>query len=273
MALYRTVSMSFWTDAKVVDDFTPEDRYFYLYLFTNPHTNLCGCYEISLRQMVMEIGYSRESVEKLIQRFETVHNVVRYSADTKEMLLLNWNKYNWTRSEKFRKPLLKEIANIKEESFRDYLQKIADGEETEYGIDTTCTDTSDASTNTDSVSKREEAQVVFDLYNETCTDLPKVQKVTDTRIRTAKKRLDDFGLEDVRLCFKKAQESDFLTGRHGDFKASFDWLMKPANMTKVLEGNYDNRGKKQNATSFSNFKQRKTDYDEIERQLIAQSMR
>ena len=46
MAIYRNVSMSFWTDSKVADDFTAEDRYFYLYLFTNPHTNLCGCYEI-----------------------------------------------------------------------------------------------------------------------------------------------------------------------------------------------------------------------------------
>ena len=51
MALYRTIQISFWTDTKIVDDFTPEDKYFYLYLFTNPHTNLSGCYEISKNQM------------------------------------------------------------------------------------------------------------------------------------------------------------------------------------------------------------------------------
>ena len=45
MASYRNISMDFWTDSKVVDDFTPEDRYIYLYCMTNPHTNLCGCYE------------------------------------------------------------------------------------------------------------------------------------------------------------------------------------------------------------------------------------
>ena len=31
MAIYRNVSLSFWEDIKIVDDFTPEDRYFYLY--------------------------------------------------------------------------------------------------------------------------------------------------------------------------------------------------------------------------------------------------
>ena len=48
MASYRNISMDFWTDSKVVDDFTPEDRYIYLYCMTNPHTNLCGCYEVSI---------------------------------------------------------------------------------------------------------------------------------------------------------------------------------------------------------------------------------
>ena len=95
MAIYRNVMMSFWTDRKVADEFTPEDRYFYLYLFTNPHTNLCGCYEISFKQTIAETGYSRDSIENLLKRFETVHNVIRYSAATGELLILNWYKYNW----------------------------------------------------------------------------------------------------------------------------------------------------------------------------------
>lgn len=135
MALYRTISMSFWTDSKVVDDFTPEDRYFYLYLFTNPHTNLCGCYEISTKQVALETGYSRDVVDKLIKRFEAYHNVIRYSPETKEILLLNWYKYNWTKSEKFRKPLLSEISNVKNKEFREYLAKVVNGTEG-YGTDT-----------------------------------------------------------------------------------------------------------------------------------------
>ena len=51
MAIFRQVHTQFWSDPKVLDDMTPEDRYFMLYLMTNPHTNACGCYEISKRQI------------------------------------------------------------------------------------------------------------------------------------------------------------------------------------------------------------------------------
>lgn len=60
MASYRNISMDFWTDSKVVDDFTPEDRYIYLYCMTNPHTNLCGCYEVSIKQIANETGYNND---------------------------------------------------------------------------------------------------------------------------------------------------------------------------------------------------------------------
>ena len=144
MARYRNIHVSFWTDSKIMDEFTPEDRYFYLYLFTNPHTNLCGCYEISIRHMVNEVGYSRESIENLLKRFECVHKVISYSYETKEVLLIKWPKYNWTSSEKFRKPLLKEINNIKKAGYRDYLLSVYEADDTvsiryTYPIDTTVT--------------------------------------------------------------------------------------------------------------------------------------
>ena len=83
MARYRNVSTSFWEDNKIVDDFTPEDKYIYLYCMTNPHTNLCGCYEISLKQIAYETGYNTDSVERLLKRLDRTHEVIRYSAPTK----------------------------------------------------------------------------------------------------------------------------------------------------------------------------------------------
>lgn len=123
MAIYRNISLSFWEDNKVVDDFTPEDRYFYLYLLTNPHTNLIGCYEISIRQMSHETGYSQKIVEKLLDRMENLHNVIVYSRETKEIFIKNWCKYNWTKSEK----LLKNVENvskyIKNETLKEEMAK------------------------------------------------------------------------------------------------------------------------------------------------------
>ena len=121
MASYRNISMDFWTDSKVVDDFTPEDRYIYLYCMTNPHTNLCGCYEVSIKQIANETGYNNDTVERLLKRLDSAHNVIRYSAQTKELLILNWCRYNWSTSEKLNKPLLGEIRKVKNDRFREYL--------------------------------------------------------------------------------------------------------------------------------------------------------
>ena len=43
--------------------------------------------------------------------------------------------------------------------------------------------------------------------------------------------------------FENAEASSFLKGEDGGWKASFDWLIKEANMLKVLEGNYADKGK------------------------------
>ena len=163
MAIYRNIHLSFWQDTKVTDDFTPEDRYFYLYLLTNPHTNLCGCYEISVKQMANEMGYDVKKVNKLIDRFSYFHNLIRYSQTGRELLIFHWSKYNWTSSEKFRKPLLQEIQNVKTDDFREYLLKLFNGENVKYGIDTVsgkekygintnCMDTTDTVTDTDSIT-------------------------------------------------------------------------------------------------------------------------
>lgn len=145
MAIYRNVHMSFWTDPKVEDDFTADDRYFFLYLMTNTHTNLCGCYELSISQIDREMGLkNKKKVEKLIDRMQRVHKNIIYSHQTKEVLILRWHKYNWTASEKFRKPLIREIEQIKNDDFKEYLLSIFHGEDTisypdVYGMDTTDT--------------------------------------------------------------------------------------------------------------------------------------
>ena len=158
MAIYRTIQMSFWTDSKVVDDFTPEDRYFYLYLMTNPHTNLCGCYEISIRQMSNETGYKEEVVNRLLRRMQEEHKVIIYEKTTKELLLINWSKFNWTRSSKFRLSLADQIEKIKKPEFKQFLIDLYNGTDTvsipyQYGSDTSVTVT-DTVTDTVSVSEK-----------------------------------------------------------------------------------------------------------------------
>ncbi len=132
MAIYRSIHVSFWTDPKVDDSFTPEDKYFYLYLLTNPHTNICGCYEIGDRQLQRETGYSKETIARLLQRMEKVHNVIRYEPDTKEILLLNWHRYNWTSSEKLIKAVMENCSYVKSPRFQTYIRQLLSGNNAEF---------------------------------------------------------------------------------------------------------------------------------------------
>lgn len=123
MATYRTINNGFWTDSKV-EEFSPEDRYFFLYLLTNLHTNICGCYEISKNQMGREMGYSAEAINNLIYRFKSIHKVIDYDEETQEVLIINWHKYNWSSSSKLVKAVEKGIEYVENETFRSYLRDV-----------------------------------------------------------------------------------------------------------------------------------------------------
>jgi hypothetical protein len=92
---FRQVYTEFWSDPNVVEFFTPEDKYFYLYLFTNEHTSQCGIYKIAQKQIAFEMGYSIEAVKNLIDRFQNNLKRIVYNSETHEIAILNWAKYNY----------------------------------------------------------------------------------------------------------------------------------------------------------------------------------
>ena len=68
-----------------------------------------------------------------------------------------------------------------------------------------------------------------------------VRSIERQRAQAVSARCREHGKEAVRDVIRKAVMSDFLNGKNDRaWVASFDWLMKPNNFTKVLEGNYDN---------------------------------
>lgn len=90
---------------------------------------------------------------------------------------------------------------------------------------------------------------IMDSFNSICISLPKIKSMTDRRKKKINTRLKDLGgnvdlLEDI---FHRVEASDFLTGRiatEEDWIASFDWIIKNQdNLSKIVEGNYDNKGK------------------------------
>jgi len=59
-------------------------------------------------------------------------------------------------------------------------------------------------------------------------------------------KLDADPLDAFRVCFKKAEASDWLSRRNGkkEIATTFDWLMEPRNFWDTVEGKYDNPPKR-----------------------------
>ena len=93
------------------------------------------------------------------------------------------------------------------------------------------------------ISKTAAAQKIVDIYHIQCPSLPRVTKLTDARIKAINARLKEYSEEDIETAFVKAENSAFLRGENGKWKAGFDWIMNPNNIVKILEGNYDDREK------------------------------
>lgn len=122
MPVKRIVDTSFWNDEKVVERFTPEDRYFMLYLLTNPHSTQLGIYQITKRHMAFELGYSVEAVSALIDRFQNRYGIIKYSTETSEVAIKNYLKYSIVKGGKPVEDLLiKELALIKDKSLLRYV--------------------------------------------------------------------------------------------------------------------------------------------------------
>ncbi|PKM69865.1 MAG: hypothetical protein CVU94_02000 [Firmicutes bacterium HGW-Firmicutes-19] len=90
----RVIDTAFWTDDKVLDMFSVEDKLFMLYLLTNPHSTQLGIYKINEKIAAFELGYSVEVIHVLIERFEKKYNIILYNKDTKEIAIINYLKYS-----------------------------------------------------------------------------------------------------------------------------------------------------------------------------------
>lgn len=103
---------------------------------------------------------------------------------------------------------------------------------------------------------------IVNLFNSICFSFPEVKKITDGRKKAIGARWREVGNVDAfREIFEAAEASPFLKGANDrSWRADFDWILKPANWTKISEGNYEARGsepdpgplpKAKNATNYT----------------------
>lgn len=71
--------------------------------------------------------------------------------------------------------------------------------------------------------------------------IKQVRNITAQRKSAIEARARENGKKALQMVADKAAVSDFLNGKNDrGWLATFDWIMKPNNFVKVLEGNFDN---------------------------------
>ncbi len=91
------------------------------------------------------------------------------------------------------------------------------------------------------IREKPDYEKVVGLWHDICKSYPRVTKLTDKRKKKIDQRMKelDWDYEQLKLIFGKMEASSFMRG--GSW-ASFDWVFtSEGNMTKVLEGNYDDK--------------------------------
>lgn len=75
------------------------------------------------------------------------------------------------------------------------------------------------------------------------------------RYRLLNARIKEYGLDTVLQAIENIRYSSFLKGKNNkNWTITFDWLIKPNNFTKVLEGNYRDKGDSNNGGIEQNIK-------------------
>lgn len=70
----RSVNTKFWEDP-FIEGLRPEEKLLFLYLLTNPQTNMIGIYEVTVKRISYDTGLTSERIEKALKVFDKSNRV------------------------------------------------------------------------------------------------------------------------------------------------------------------------------------------------------
>lgn len=83
---------------------------------------------------------------------------------------------------------------------------------------------------------------VFNQYNSICKNVTRAKALSEARRKMIGARLREHGYKAVMEMLIIASKSDFMSGANKrSWVANIDWMFKPTNFVKVLDGIYNNR--------------------------------
>lgn len=256
-------------DSDRINSLTAEEERFFLRLLLV--IDDYGCFDGRTARIASACFPIRQvdlnEMEAIIEKLEDMGLICRYIVKSKTYLQVVNFRQN-TRRMKHRYPTYQQSTD-KRRTMSDNVGQVTDNvppeteteTETETEVDTYTSFSTDEESEkeipdsdeseerigstSDSPGKKKPAipyKEIVDIYNTSCPSLPVVTKITEKRKKHLGTLFREAGsLDALREYFRKANASDFLSGKKTKWKAGFDWLINHNNFVKVMEGNYDNR--------------------------------
>lgn len=112
MSSQRYIDTGFYDDAWV-QELDPSEKFMYMYLLTNPLTNIAGIYKITKKRMSFDTGFSVETVVHILEKFTVAKKA---SLCGEYIIIRNWPKHQkWEQSPKVKEGITRILSEIPEE--------------------------------------------------------------------------------------------------------------------------------------------------------------
>lgn len=110
MAKQRIVNTKFWDDSYVTG-LTPLEKLVFLYLITNPLTNISGVYELPLKRAAFDVGIPGEEMRRIMGRLEKDGKIMVWNG---WIAVVNFIKHQ-SLNPKIRKGIMEELRRAPRE--------------------------------------------------------------------------------------------------------------------------------------------------------------
>lgn len=199
-----------------------------------------------------KIPYTDKMLATIFRRKETIVNLALQTFENFGMIEIINNTItipNWSKHQNFDK--IEKRNEYMKQYMKDYREKqklLTEGKE-DCKVNSKLNNKLNVSTLEEKrkeENRKEKNRIeynnIVEIYNQNCTNLSKVLKITEKRKNSIRKFLKEFTIDDFIDICNLANKNDFLTGNNDrNWKADLDFLLRPDKATAILENKYSNK--------------------------------
>lgn len=119
LSTQRYIDTSFWDDSWI-QELDPSEKLLYIYLLTNPLTNIAGIMELTTKRICFDTGFNSDTVGHILKKFENAKKVYTFG---NYLIIRNFPKHQQLENYKIKKGIETILSKLPEDLI-EYLEEI-----------------------------------------------------------------------------------------------------------------------------------------------------